>query len=263
MKRLILFVLLFFGIHPAYCHSSWKEHAPEMLGVFGFDPNGLRYNELEQKWAKYISSDMIDKWRPYYKELQNKHPGFTCRHRALFHWGYNAEPWNEEIEKKVLEYCRKTNCPESSYSDTIALFRQELKEEQKRRNGLMNKRTEELFGFASGGRDAQYANRMVSLAYNIHILGDYMSDNQDLSGLLDIRKLIEAIIDDVRTLDKVESKQLIRGINSINNKYSNPQEKADRLMAYLLEEVPPFFKKVSEGALARRLEKQGYLLKRA
>lgn len=236
---------------PLFAHGSYDEHCSEMVAVFGFVPDS-KLND----WAKFISSDMIDNHEPFYSSLKQRHPGFKCKHRLLFHWGYNSRPWSDILERRILKYCNEVGA--QSPSDTLLLFQQELRAEQKRRNGLVNAKTEKTFGFDSGGTDAMYANRMASMAYNIHLLGDYMSDNSDLEGLVGISSLIGAIVTDIRTIDPGASKDIIKGITEINKSEPNEQLKADRLMAYLLIEFPKFFRQAREGSIARKLEAKGY-----
>ena len=128
-------------------HGSWQEHVADMTEVMG-----LREEPRLRAWMKFISSDMIDKCEPFYSELKARHEGFACKHRLLFHWGYDAEPWSPELEARVVRYCREYDLDRDS---TLRLFRSEMVAEQKRRNALLNRRTEELFGFAHGGRGLQ------------------------------------------------------------------------------------------------------------
>ena len=247
MKRIIFLIILLLNILDIYPHQGYQEHCDEMIGVFGFVSSPEIY-----AWAKFISSDMIDKPDPFYSKLKARHPGFQCKHRLLFHWGYDSEPWNSALEIKVRKYCRLVDA--ENINDTILCFKIELKEEQKRRNHEINKRTEELFGFAHGGTDAKLANRFASMAYNIHLLGDYTSDNKDLEGVLDINSLIGAIVTDIKTLDKTEGKILVGGITKINKQVGDTRKKADALMNYLLKEFPPFIKRIRSGSVYRRLQ---------
>lgn len=81
------------------------------------------------------------------------------------------------------------------------------------------------------------------MAYNVHILGDYTSDNTVLSGLYAFDKLIGQFVDELRKLDYAKSKDIVRGITIINRKNIKTQEKADELMLYLKLHVPAFIKK--------------------
>ena len=242
----LLFVLISIK---SYSHSSWKQHADDMMSVFGFVEN----SELRE-WMRFISSDMIDK-TDFYEKLKNEHNGFGCKHRLLFHWGYNAEPWNRALEEKVKEYCENYDL---NIELNIRVFKSKIRDEQKRRNRIMNEKTETLFGFSHGGKDARYAQFFVSIAYNIHLIGDYTSDNTDLQGLQNLDDIIGLIISSIKSFDIKESKTIVNKITTVNKKYSNPQIKADELMLLLKKEMPDFIKKAENGSIRRRLEKKGF-----
>lgn len=251
VRRLLLLVLFLLSLVQGYCHGSWQAHKDDMMAVFGFEDN-----DKLTEWMKFISSDMIDSRGEFYRYLTNEHAGFKCKHRLLFHWGFNAEPWSKDLEARVIQYCVEYDL---NIESNLRVFKAEFKAEQKRRNQLVNQKTEELFGFASGGRDAQYANFFASMAYNIHLIGDYLSDyNTDLEGLQNIDDIIGLIIVDILRLDKKEGRPLQKGITKIKKKYADPQKKADKLMEYLKKEMPKFILKAEDGSISRRLEKRGF-----
>ncbi|MGM9806199.1 MAG: hypothetical protein ACI3Z7_07205 [Candidatus Aphodosoma sp.] len=233
-----------------YAHSSWQEHVSDMMEVFGFEPD----TEL-RNWMKFISSDMIDRHEPFYSGLKEKHPGFTCKHRLLFHWGYDAEPWNGQLEEKVRAYCETQDLNAES---NIRIFKSELKAEQKRRNALMNRRTEELFGFAHGGRDASYARFFVTMAYNIHLIGDYTPDNRDLDGVQSMDNIIRSTNNAILKADPKLGKPLVKKIDAINRTYPDVQEKSARLLSLLKTELPAFIIHVQKGSIYRRLSARGF-----
>lgn len=251
--KVLFFFLSVLACQETSAHDGWGKHVDDMLNAFGFQENGKLTG-----WMRFISSDMIDKRDNFYNSLKIKHPGFKCNHRLLYHWGYNAEPWNKALEERVKKYCEDYDL---NVESNIRIFKSELKSEQRRRNRLINKKTEDLFGFAHGGRDASYANFFCSMAYNIHLLGDYMSDNSDLEGLMDMKELIGSFVTDIRSFDNKSCKSIIKGITQINLKYSNPQQKADSLMAYLKTNLPTFIKQANDGSVKRRLEARGFKFK--
>lgn len=132
--------------------------------------------------------------------------------------------------------------------------------EQKRRNKSLNSKTEELFGFAHGGRDAAFARFFAAMAYNIHLLGDYESANSIFDGLCGLNNLIGMIVVEIRNLDNKASKEIIKGITQINNTVKDDQEKTDKLMAYLKVNLPKFISKAQNGSIKRRLEKKDFYL---
>ena len=255
-KFLIFIVLVILYSPQARCHAGWGEHHADIIAVLGFeDSPQLR------SWTKLISSDMIDKHEPFYSRFKQKHPGFRCKHRLFFHWGYNAEPWNPSLGAKVKEYCNRLQSQNKkrriSLNDTIKQFKEEIRGEQKRRNRLINEKTENTFGFGHGGKDAKNARFFASISYNVHLIGDYTSDNTDLEGLQNLKDIIGLIVIELRDFDKVRSREVIKGITNINKRYVGPQKKADVLLKYLKKEVPSFVKEAQNGSIYRRLGKKG------
>lgn len=82
---------------------------------FKSDLNGSAVSEniAIEKWLGMITSDLIDNcWgkecdefggKSFYNYLRDEF-GFRCKHRLLFHWGFNARPWTDELEKKISKY---------------------------------------------------------------------------------------------------------------------------------------------------------------
>lgn len=252
-KWLIVLLVCCLSTITSYSHSSWQQHAEDMRGVFGFEED----SRLDG-WMKFISSDMIDQTGTFYSRLKRNHPGFSCKHRLLFHWGYDTEPWSLLLERRVRNYCEDYNL---NVESNIRIFKSEMKGEQRKRNSLINKKTESLFGFAHGGKDGSYARFFAALAYDTHLIGDYMSDNTDLDGLQDFNRLISHVITVLRSLDNIEFKKsgIQRQISLINRKYAqNQEDKADYLMAYLKSTVPIYIRKAQGGSIYRRLNKRGF-----
>lgn len=240
-----------------FAHPDKYTHANEILSALG-----LEYNQEVYDWLCFISSDMIDKYQPYYSELTATFPGFKCKHRMLFHWTFNGVPWTPGLEKKVLAYTRMIYGPDTykqQFPIMKQLFLNHLRKEQKRRNGLINRKTESVFGFATGGKDASYANFFASIAYDLHLLGDYTSkDNSDLDGLVEFNTLINGIILSVNRLDYKQGKVLVKAIKKASNTNKNIQQRADDVMDVILGQLPIFIKNAREGHIKRRLEKRGY-----
>ena len=254
-QKLFFIFILFFNIQITIAHNGWEAHAEDMFAVLGFQEN----KEL-RNWMKFISSDMIDQHNhnEFYTKLTDKHKWFKCKHRLLFHWGYNSEPWSPFLEQKVKKYSDYT----ALSNDSIKfILKNDLRMEQKRRNHLMNNETESLFGFAHSGKDARYANFFISIAYNIHLLGDYTSDNTDLDGLVSFSSLMGSIITSIRNLDNNTSKQLIKALNFVHKKGRNEQEKADLVLYFLKQNLPEFIQKADNGSIKRRLQKKGFLFR--
>ena len=249
---LLLSLLTFAG----YAHPNKAMHVNEIRSALGFEPNP----DIDE-WLGYISSDMIDQHNPFYTELTEHFPGFKCKHRLLFHWNYNGKPWTPGLERRIEAYARYLYGSER-YRDSLprlnGAFLEVLRKEQKRRNGIINSITENLFGFASGGRDASYANFLAAMAYDLHLLGDYMSDNKDLNGLVEFDMLIGGIITTITRLDAVEGKSLVSAIRTLNKSGKDVQQRADDIMALMQAQLPAFIKRAQGGSIRRRIESRGY-----
>ena len=241
-----------------YAHGSFDEHKNDMYCVLGFQ----RHPQITE-WMKFISSEMIDK-SDFHNKLSELHPGFTCKgpnlHRLLFHWGYNAEPWNTSLELRVREYARSVSLKEDSL---VKVFKTEIKEEQKRRNKEMNRMTENLFGFSSGGRDAARANFFVAIVYDVHLLGDYTEDNKNFDGLASFDRIVKDIVDRITMLNPSDSKgkAIVANLHRIErNSRLLRAEKAQLVIDYLSKTLPDFIMTVEEGSIYRRLQKKGFFI---
>lgn len=254
----IFLIIICSNIHVnnIHAHANKATHAYEISSALGFT-----FHPKIHEWLCYISSDMIDKHNPFYSQLVAEFPGFKCTHRCLFHWNYNGMPWTAGLENKVIAYTiekyGKTNY-RKHFPSTKEAFLTLLRKEQKRRNRLINTKTEQLFRFASGGRDASYANFFASMAYDLHLLGDYTSDNTDLNGLVDFNTLVNGIISTINRLDVAQGKEIIKAIKKANSTGKTLQARADDIMEIMLDMLPKFIKKAQDGTLKRRLEKLGY-----
>lgn len=267
MRKYIIFIIVFVvNLSNIFAHDSFIKHGEDIMAVFGFERNTLLFNRSKDtknntSWVKYISTDMIDNTR-FHKELEQQHVGLNLTHpnthRLLFHWGYNAEPWSDELEEHIRKYCEGYDL---NVESNLRIFKAKIKEEQRRRNRDMNEKTERLFGFAHGGTDAKYARFFIAMAVNIHILGDHQSDNSVFTGLMKLETLIGQIVIELRNLDQIRSRKLIQGITLINKQQANPQKKADALMIYLKNNMPFFVKEAQNGQIKRRLEGRGFYLR--
>ena len=163
------------------------------------------------------------------------------------------------MERHIRTYCRLNYLDEES---TINDFKSDIKSEQKRRNKKINEATEKVFGFAHGGKDAKYAQFFASMAYNVHLLGDQQTDNSVFLGVAHTNNLIEQIILSLRMLDRSNSKPIEKELTLLNKKYSDQHQKADAVMQYLKQAIPGFIKTAQNGSIYRRLEKNGFKIKR-
>lgn len=270
MKQLVIVFYIVFCCHiDILAHSGFIQHGEDIMAVLGLAHDTRLFNRSKDtknnsSWVKFISSDMIDN-TDFHKELEQDYPGFSIkspnRHRLLFHWAYDTEPWNDELEVLFREYCE---IADRNIESNIRVLKAKIISEQRERNRKIINKTQEVFGFETGGKQGHiYTHFFASMAYNIHILGDYTSDNTVLDGLFGFDKLIGKIVVELRNLDYANSKQLVNGITKIKNKNIDIQKKADLLMDYLKQEVPAFIKSACNGSLKRKIEGRGFKFIRA
>lgn len=257
-KGFIIALLLVISQVSSLAHGSWEQHADDMYEVLG-----LERNEKLTDWMRFVSSVLIDnnnadyafsnddKPFDFYLYLKEKYPGFQCKHRLLFHWGYNSRPWSTYLQDKVEGY---------GWSDTmIRDFQTDLVDEQKRRNNFANNYTENVFGFAHGGKEARVARVLISIVYDVHLLGDYEPDNTDLDGLQDLGAVVGDIINNINALDKQNGSSLCKQLKKISQDSNlDVQEKAASLMNVLKAKFRDFLITAVDGDVARHLNKQGF-----
>ena len=256
LRFIVLVCLSVFSMR-AEAHSNVEAHIRDMRAVFGFrDGRAGPKNTEIREWMRFISSDMIDKTE--FHDSLKAECGFDCTspklHRLLFHWGYNSKPWSDALERRVRRFARDNKIQEDSI---VTVIKEKVRTEQKRRNRKVNEMTEDLFGFAHGGTAARFANFFASIAYDVHLIGDYMTDNSCLEGLQGLDSVVGDMVNRIRAVDNIKGKNIIRGITAINMESGDVQKKADKLMAYLKQEMPKFIKEAREGYIYRRLKQIG------
>ena len=257
-KAVIITISLFISQMTLLAHGSWQQHAEDMYKVFGFK----RSDELTN-WMKFVSSVLIDNKNAdsafsdddkpfnFYSYLQTKYPGFQCKHRLLFHWGYNSKPWSPYLQEKTSNY--------GWSEEMIKEFQADLIAEQKRRNRFANEYTENLFGFEHGGKEARIARIFISIAYDVHLLGDYEPDNTDLDGLQDLESVVGDIINNLKALDKVQSSFLCKQLKKASQEQGvDTQKKAEDVLDLLKNSFSDLLKKANNGMIAEHLYAKGF-----
>ena len=257
-KVIIAITSLFLLQMSSWAHESWQQHAEDMYEVFGFERN-----EELTNWMRFVSSVLIDNYNTenafsndekpfdFYSYLQEKYPGFQCKHRLLFHWGYNSRPWSPYLQDKVDYYGWSEEMIQNFQADLIA--------EQKRRNGFANEYTENVFGYAHGGKEARIARVLISIAYDVHILGDYEPDNTDLDGLQDIGSVVGDIINNLTALDNQQSSALRKQLRKASQdpKYEL-QDRATVVLNLLKENFSIVLQNAEDGIIANHLNERGF-----
>lgn len=256
MKNKLAIILLFITVLPLSAHKSWTFHVQDMYEVLQLEENP----ELTS-WMKYVSSDLIDGYDivkaytidgeavKFGEYIRNKYPKLSFPHRYLYHWGFNSRPWTKDWDEKVSGW----------NEEEIKALQSDLIAEQKRRNGLANEKTENLFQLGHGGKEARIANILISIVYDTHVLGDYEPDNKLLEGLQDISSVVGDIISRCNALDKDAAKDLIKNLKAVsNNNQIDVQEKALQLNIVLKEGFSSFLQTADGGSVKHHLEACGF-----
>ena len=250
----------------ASAHGSGDVHVREMYSVLPFaaqdNGNATPENQPIAEWLGMITSDLIDNYwgKPYeafdgktfYDYLRDDF-GFRCKHRLLFHWGFNSRPWSDDLEKKISKY--------GWYSDaeTVAHFKQAFVTEQARRNRQANNATEQLFGLSSSGKESTWANGIIAIMYDVHLLGDWLlDDNRDFDGVKPPSMVAGDIVNALRRIDSKQSKALESALTKITRSAPDEHQMAVMMIAKLQEMLPEFLLQANDGALKRKFEKKGF-----
>ena len=260
----IVLILLVSFVHPVllYAHDG-KKHIEEIHNALG-----LEQNSKSRKWIHNISYCMIDDYASVISAMQRRYPGFNISkgwdHRAFFHWHYNGKPWNARLDKIVERNAQRIY--KNNFSDYVDEMKAELSriliEEHRRRNRKMNQDTEILFyNGPVGGRAGTIANRFTALVYDLHILGDYMSDNGTFDGLAEFNALVGGIIESINTIDRIAGKDIVRHIRNVLKSTESEQSKADQIMAIIQKDLPRFISKADDGRIKHHLKEQGFEFK--
>lgn len=269
-KRLLISLIVFFLSWTAIAHPHTWQHIQEMYSVLPFATykNGdvVEDNFSIRRLLEKITQDLIDDYNrvkiddyngsTFYAYLQDKFDfslGFGD-HRILFHWGYNVNPWNEELDNYVIQH--KWDI------DKIGRFKQALIYEQSRRNKIAKEEAEKVFGFASGGKEAKWTTSILSIVYDVHLLGDYTTgDNNNFKGVSEPSKIAGDIINSIRRIDDSRtSRNLIESIRKATGEISNQHKLAAKLIEILQKNLPDFILAANEGVLKRKFENKGFKL---
>ena len=95
--------------------------------------------------------------------------GYKCNHRLLMHWGFNLnDPIQHPSLWEDLEYKKSRENPDIQ----VEAIRQYLINKMKERNGEMISQV-----MTATGLPREQAAGLATIIYDIHILGDYMTDD--------------------------------------------------------------------------------------
>ncbi len=269
IRRIIICMSAIVVTLSAYAHPKSGQHIEEMYSVLPFatdkDGNVVPENFPIRTWLENISRNLIDEYNrveieeyggiTFYTYLQNEFDFKLSfgNHRILFHWGYNAQPWNDALERYVIS--------NEWDIEKIMRFKAALVKEQKRRNGIANSEAEKVFNFDTLG--VKWAKSILSIVYDVHLLGDYtLTDNKNFEGVTPPSKVAQDIIASLRRIDGSKvSGNIIESIRKTVSEYSDQHILAEKLIVLLQKKMPKFFLSAQNGSLKRRFEDQGFKLK--
>lgn len=260
-----------FLVIPCICfaHGSGTIHVREMYSVLPFaaneDGSALKENADIERWLRLITSELIDNYkgreceefggRCFYQYLNDEF-GFHCKHRLLFHWGYNSRPWSDALDAKISQY------EWSKDPQVVETFKKTFAIEQARRNRLANSKTEDVFGFSSSGKESAWANGIIAIVYDVHLLGDYVPyDNSDFDGVMPPSKVIGDIVNALNRIDAGESKYLKGRITTLAKSTSDENELSIMLIKELQKEFPRFLLSANKGAIKQKFQMRSFVLK--
>lgn len=183
--------------------------------------------------------------------------GLKCSvgdHRYFFHWGYQRNPWSDDLlaflpDEVILNPMR------------LSAFKDAVRKEQQRRNRITNAETERILCFGSTGRQASYANAFITILYDVHILGDYESTNID--GLVSVYAIVAELSASIRTIDSSRASGLTNLLRKLANESGSEREKAAVVLQCLKDKLPRFIYEADDGRLNMRkhFENCGFRLK--
>jgi len=268
---IMLGAMAMLAIWPAesHAHGSGSIHVREMYSVLPFAAreNGAptAENQPVTDWLGMITSDLIDNYwghpqdafggKTFYDYLRDEF-GFKCKHRLLFHWGFNARPWNDELEKKI------SRLPWYSDPEAVARFKKAFTLEQASRNRRANAATEQMFGLSSSGKESAWANGIIAIVYDVHLLGDWVpDDNSDFDGVTPPSRIVGDLINALRRIDQQSSKPLEKELSAIAKSAPDEHQMAVLLIAKLQTELPSFILQSNNGALKQKFEAKGFTFK--
>lgn len=183
--------------------------------------------------------------------------GLKCSvgdHRYFFHWGYQRNPWSDDLLSFLPDEVTLNPMRLSAFKDAV-------RKEQQRRNRITNAETERILGFSSIGRQASYANAFIAILYDVHLLGDYESSNNE--GLAPVYAIVAELSSSIRAIDSSRASGLTSQLRKLANGSGNEREKAALVLQCLRDNLPRFIYEADDGRvnMRRHFENYGFQFK--
>ncbi len=171
---ILLFVIL---IIPSVSYAkNASGHANDLnnsIGALSIESK----SKLYPLWfGEYSISDLIDReasGSSFLNRIKKEFPTFNAgkyRHRIFFHWGFNTDPASYFPLNERLKECN---------IEDVEKFYYMVRKEQQSRNSIIINKISSITGIQS-----QPARGLATILYDVHILGDYSSDNEGAIGAL-------------------------------------------------------------------------------
>ena len=182
LKAVVTYVILFL---PLLLHGkSGPAHIEDMHAVFG---PSEKYDNLNQMFEA-ITRLIDDREKNLTSKLREIAPEFTegsYSHRIYFHWGFNGKPEDSMALNERIKLATDDMQVRRALFDRIRIA-------QKQRNdAIMRCVQKTCSGKALKRREK---NAIAALAYDTHILGDYIEGTENTTkALMPMEKLMEDI----------------------------------------------------------------------
>ena len=177
-------------------------------------------------------------------KIRNVVPNFSWgeySHRLFFHWGFNGDPRKSEAIIKCLKKCNATPVEESKVWDLILA-------EQKERNrelidSVLNALTEKTGKIRPISREQ--VNAIVSIGYDVHLLGDFISGVPDTqSSLLPLDSIVADLVSATLNIDGKDHKVRNTIKKELNDAKGagNSSQQAQEMLNVLEKNMPKLLK---------------------
>ena len=178
---------------PLLLHGKGGEaHVDDMAAVFG--PSAVSaLREFFEKVTHNIDDYRDTKGRTLTQRLKAVAPNFKqgeYSHRIYFHWGFNQPPMASSALKQCIE-----NATDDK-GKQMEMYRIVLAEQSARNQSLMRCVKEKFLDPNDRSRALKRSeiNAITALAYDTHILGDYVEGTDDTrKPLMPMEKLVKDI----------------------------------------------------------------------
>ncbi len=245
--------------------KSGSAHINDMCAVFGTradNPSTSRiFKCVTEEMDKGRTGRQIYTLNQKIKKIAMnfKWGGYT--HRIFFHWGFNGNP------RKSAALAERVNAATED-----ELLREKIWkiiiEEQDRRNKRMIRQAEIVLAGnrakdpgASGGKLGDLANGIVSIAYDVHIIGDYIEGkDMPMKAIASLDSVKADIVAATRRITKNDpdfsaiGKARLSAFSKAMEKknWGNMQKRGETVLNIMEEHLPGIFSEC--GFVSRRLE---------